>query len=128
MTHWWWLRCPRCDRPLEEACGPWRQPKLLDRAPYDSECFFEELRERAQAGRARLVRLAAIAPARRTPAESAELVAAVRRTEKRRIYQRDWQRAQRAEARAAGRNAGRVLAMPAPPARTGVLDGLAKVG
>jgi hypothetical protein len=110
---------------MDEACAPWQLPKRLDRAAYDPACFFAEIQERAVAGRARLAQLAAIAPGRRTDTESAELVAGLIRIERRRNYQRDWHRAQRA---AAVRTKGRILAMPARPITKGVLDGLAKVG
>jgi hypothetical protein len=112
MKDEWWQICPRCGRTMAEACRQWQRPKHLDRAVYDPKCFFAEIQERAAETRGRLAQLAAIAPGLRTAEESAQLVAALRRAERRRNYQRDWHRAQRAAA-----------------VRTkGVLDGLAKVG
>ena len=126
----WMYACSGCGRPMAEACagGP---PHRMGRGWMCSGCFHETLEFFGQHAKARLAELAAIAPAQRTAEESADLVRMLARRERRRLYQRDWHREQRAAAAVA-----RQAAELARPPRKGpgritwaeVGDVLAKVG
>jgi hypothetical protein len=80
----------------------------------------------------RLAELAAIAPTARTEDQSAVLVEMLRRRERRRLYQRDWHRRQRAEAAVPSprQQSANMLPIQGPGriTRMEVDDVLAKVG
>lgn len=129
-----WARCCAwCDLPMAEACDGRQQPKRVGKCWVCANCFEQVMADFRQRAADRLATLAAMPPAQRTQAESDELVRMLLRKERRRVYQRDWNRMARTQVTAPGwRHPGEGTRVPRKgPGRIGigeVWDVLAKVG
>ncbi len=117
---------------MAEACAAWGTPRWLGRGWLCGSCFVDALQWLGDRAATRLAELAAIAPTARTEDQSAVLVEMLRRRERRRLYQRDWHRRQRAEAAVPSprQQSANMLPIQGPGriTRMEVDDVLAKVG